>query len=201
MKKISIIILALFASTTTLADGIQAALDFNHQLNGLSGQFEQTVISGKNYQSTGGTFSVLRPGYFKWQYQKPYQQLIVGNGDVVWLYDQDLQQATRKKQSGFVSSSPAAILADKKTLKNDYVLKNDGHQNGVDFVIATPKSHDSEFRNIRLGFQGKQLKSMEVDDSFGNKTTIRFFNLSFKNNLKAKDFQFIAPKGVDVLTD
>lgn len=201
MKKISIIILALFASTTTLADGIQAALDFNHQLNGLSGQFEQTVISGKSHQSTGGTFSVLRPGYFKWQYQKPYQQLIVGNGDVVWLYDQDLQQATRKKQSGVVGSSPAAILADKKTLKNDYVLKNDEHQDGVDFVIATPKSSDSEFRNIRLGFQGKQLKSMEVDDSFGNKTTIRFFNLSTANNLTAKDFQFSAPEGVDVLTD
>lgn len=191
----------LFSTLPAYADGVQAALSFNDQLNGLSGHFQQTVMSGKKQQTTSGTFAVLRPGFFKWQYQQPYQQLIIGNGRDVWLYDQDLAQATRKSQSSIVGSSPAAILADKKTLRESYTLKNDGTKNGLDFVIATPKNADSEYRNIRLGFQGTQLKSMEVADSFGNHTTIQFSNLSTTKNLKANDFEFHAPEGVDVLHD
>ena len=201
MKKL-ILTIVLFGLTNLIyADGISAINDFNEKVQELSGSFEQTVKNAKNTQKSSGTFAILRPGYFKWTYEKPYEQLIIGDSEYVWLYDKDLEQITRRSQANALGASPAAILSDKKALLHNYNLQNDGSENNIDYVVATPKKNDTEYNHIRLGFNGIKLVQMQLKDSFGNDIFIKFDVKDNQSKLTAKQFKFTPPKGVDVLTE
>lgn len=121
------------------AGAVDALKKFNNDADGISGNFSQTVHSKKKTQTTYGTFKILRPGLFKWEYTKPYKQTIVGDGKTIWLYDVDLAQVTKSSQDQTIGDSPAAILSNKTALDSSYTLKEDGSANGIDYVLATPK--------------------------------------------------------------
>lgn len=194
---------ALLLSAATAfshAGAIDALKKFNNDADGLSGSFSQTVKSKKKTQTSSGSFRILRPGLFKWNYTKPYQQVIVGDGKHIWLYDVDLKQVTKSGQDQTIGDSPAAILSNKTALESSYSLKEDGSAGGVDYVLATPKKNNAGYQFIRIGFKGEQLAAMELKDSFGNQTSIRFSGINTKPNLSKSEFKFTPPKGVDVLS-
>ncbi|MBO4575917.1 MAG: outer membrane lipoprotein chaperone LolA, partial [Neisseriaceae bacterium] len=160
--KSTLLALSLCISATAFADGIAAVKAFNDKTQSFAGDFTQTVKNAKKTTTSQGTFAVLRPGFFKWTYQKPDEQLIVGDGNSVWLYDKELAQVTQRKQQAVLGASPAAILADKAALENNFTLKNDGEKNGVSYVLALPKTPDNEYKQIRLGFNDDNtLKEMQ----------------------------------------
>ncbi|WP_283397626.1 outer membrane lipoprotein chaperone LolA [Wielerella bovis] len=186
-------------AATANAGGIDALRQFNNDADGISGTFTQTVQSRKKTQTSSGSFQILRPGLFKWAYTKPYQQKIIGDGKHIWLYDVDLKQITQSNQDQTIGDSPAAILSNKTALDASYSLKEDGKKDGVDYVLATPKKANAGYQFIRIGFKGNTLAAMELKDSFGNQTTIRFNNVNTKPNLSRSAFTFTPPKGVDIL--
>ncbi len=183
------------------AGAVDALKKFNSDSDGISGNFSQTVKSKKKTQTTHGTFQILRPGLFKWEYTKPYKQTIVGDGKTIWLYDVDLAQVTKSSQNQAIGDSPAAILSNKTALDSSYTLKEDGSANGIDYVLATPKKNNAGYQFIRIGFKGDNLAAMQLKDSFGNQTTINFSGLNTKPNLSRNAFKFTPPKGVDVLSN
>lgn len=189
-----------FAMSISHAGAIDALKKFNHDVDGLSGSFSQTVEAKKRKQTSSGQFQILRPNLFKWEYNKPYQQTIVGDGKHIWLYDVDLKQVTKSDQSQALGGSPAAILSDKTTLDESYHLKEDGSANGIDYVLATPKKDNAGYQFIRMGFKGDTLTTMSLKDSFGNHTTIQFHQINTAPKLSRNAFKFTPPKGVDVLT-
>ena len=191
----------LAATTATAhAGAIDALRQFNNDADGISGAFTQTVQSRNKKQTTSGSFQILRPGLFKWEYTKPYRQMIVGDGKHIWLYDVDLAQVTQSNQSQAIGDSPAAILSSKTALDEKYLLKEDGSHNGVDYVLATPRKSNADYQFIRIGFKNNELATMELKDKFGNQTSIQFGRLNTKPNLSRSAFQFTPPKGVDILT-
>ena len=183
------------------AGAVDALKKFNNDSDGISGSFSQTVKSKKKTQTTNGTFQILRPGLFKWEYTKPYKQTIVGDGKTIWLYDVDLAQVTKSAQDQTIGDSPAAILSNKTALDSSYALKEDGVSNGISYVLATPKKNNAGYQYIRIGFKGDNLAAMQLKDGFGNETTISFSNLNTKPNLSRNAFKFTPPKGVDVLSN
>lgn len=183
------------------AGAIDALKKFNEDADGLSGSFSQTVKNKKKTQTTSGTFQILRPGLFKWEYTKPYKQTIVGDGQTIWLYDIDLAQVTKSPQNQTIGDSPASILSNKTALDRSYTLKEDGAKDGIDYVLAQPKKNNAGYQYIRIGFKGDTLSAMQLKDSFGNETTIRFNNVNSKPNLSRSLFKFTPPKGVDVLSN
>lgn len=182
------------------AGAVDALKKFNNDADGISGNFTQHVHSKKKTQTSSGNFQILRPGLFKWQYTQPYHQVIVGDGKNIWLYDVDLKQVTKSNQNQTIGDSPAAILSNKTALDANYSLKEDGSQNGIDYVLATPKKNNADYQFIRIGFKGDALAAMELKDSFGNQTSIQFGGLNTKPNLSRQNFSFTPPKGVDVLS-
>ncbi|QEY26452.1 outer membrane lipoprotein chaperone LolA [Neisseria zalophi] len=183
------------------AGAIDALKKFNTDADGISGSFTQTVKNKKKTQTTSGSFQILRPGLFKWQYTKPYKQTIVGDGKTIWLYDVDLAQVTKSSQDQTIGDSPAAILSNKSALDSSYTLKEDGSAGGIDYVRATPKKNNAGYQYIRIGFKGEALAAMQLKDGFGNETTIRFSNLNMQPKLSRSAFSFTPPKGVDVLSN
>lgn len=183
------------------------AVDQLHQfLSGtrtLKADFSQIVIgkSGRKPQQSSGVVAISRPGKLRWDIQKPYPQLVVGDGEKIWIYDPELKQITVRKAGLAISGSPAALLAGSNELEKNFVLEEAGEAEGMNWVEATPKAGDSGFEKVRLGFAGKDLKAMELHDSFGQTTHIRFANLERNPVLPAATFRFTPPAGVDIVGD
>ncbi|HMN11222.1 MAG TPA: outer membrane lipoprotein chaperone LolA [Bellilinea sp.] len=199
-------IFALFA-LNAFAAGIAeaAALDrlkaFVEGTRSGRADFVQTVAakSGRKPQLAAGSMLFLRPGKFRWTYEKPYHQLIVGDGEKLWVYDRDLNQVSVKRLAEALGSSPAALLAGDNALEKNFELAEGGSRDGIEWVDARPKAQDSGFQAMRLGFVGDTLRAMELTDSFGQVTTIAFENFERNPRLSPSQFAFTPPPGADVL--
>ncbi len=181
------------------------AIDQLHQFlqntRTLKAEFSQTVIakSGRKPQQSSGLVAISRPGKLRWEIQKPYPQLVVGDGEKVWIHDPELQQVTVRKAGQAIGSSPAALLSGSNELEKNFTLKDVGNGDGLEWVEATPKASDSGFERVRMGFAGGDLKAMELLDSFGQTTVVRFAKLERNPALSASVFRFTPPAGTDVV--
>ncbi len=156
--------------------------------------------NGKRIQSSSGTMQFQRPGKFRWEYRKPYEQLIVGDGRKFWMYDIDLEQVTVKKLDAALGSSPAALLSGSNEIERDFALKNIESRDGLEWLQALPKSNESSFNKILMAFNARsELVVMELHDAFGHHTVLRFTELKRNPSLSQERFRFVPPKGADVL--
>jgi outer membrane lipoprotein carrier protein len=142
-----------------------------------------------------------RPGKFRWEYSKPYEQTIVGDGTRVWIYDKDLNQVTVRKLDRALGASPAALLAGSNEIEKSYALKSAGSEAGLDWLEATPKTQDTAFERVRLGFGKTGLEAMELRDQFGQTTLIKFADLQRNVKIPAESFTFTPPKGAAVISE
>jgi len=163
--------------------------------------FRQQVVNkdGRTTQKTSGTFAFMRPGKFRWTYDKPFDQLIVGDGEKVWIYDRDLNQVIVRKIDAALGATPAALLAGDNALEKNFTLVAGGESDGLEYVNATPKAPDSQFSKIRLGFADSLPRRMELTDAFGQTTELVFSDLQRNPKLAADAFRFTPPKGADVV--
>lgn len=184
------------------AGGIDKLKEFVAATHSAQADFTQVVLdqNGKRIQSASGIMQFQRPGKFRWTYQKPYEQIIVGDGAKFWLYDVDLNQVTVKKLDAALGSSPAALLSGSNEIERDFILKESGSQDGLDWLQATPKTIDSSFESILMAFNAQaELVIMELNEAFGHKTVLRFSGMKRNPQLPSSQFKFVPPKGVDVL--
>ena len=167
----------------------------------LTADFAQAVVarSGRKPQQSSGTLAISRPGKLRWEIVKPYPQLVVGDGDKIWIYDPELKQVTVRKAGQAISGSPAALLAGRNELERDFILKEAGEADGLAWVEATPRQNESGFEKVRLGFAGSELRAMELLDNFGQTTHIRFSRIERNPALPASTFRFTPPAGADVI--
>jgi outer membrane lipoprotein carrier protein len=193
-------VIACFASTAA-ASGLDELHAFLEGTKTAQGSFRQVVVNreGRTTQTTSGTFAFARPGKFRWTYDKPFDQLIVGDGDKVWVYDHDLNQVIVRKLDAALGATPAALLAGDNALEKNFTLVAGGEGDGLEYVDATPKAADSQFKRIRLGFADDLPRKMQLTDAFGQTTDLTFSDLRRNPKLPADTFQFTPPKGADVV--
>ena len=153
----------------------------------------------KLVQESSGSFMFQRPGRFRWTYAKPYAQIIVGDGEKVWIFDQDLNQVVVRKLERAIGSTPAALLAGSAEVEQAFELSEAGSADGLEWLEARPRARESGFERIRMGFGVAGIEAMELVDPFGQTTLLRFSNLSRNPGLDPSTFRFTPPKGVDVL--
>ena len=165
--------------------------------------FAQIVLDSnmKTLQQVTGTMQFSRPGKFRWEYDKPYEQTIVGDGARVWLYDKDLNQVTVRRFDRAIGSSPAALLAGSNEIEKDYALTGLKSRDGLDWLEAVPRTRDTAFERINLGFGKSGLEAMELRDQFGQITVIKFSTIERNAKLPPELFRFTPPKGADVISE
>jgi len=164
--------------------------------------FSQELLdkNGKRIQLVTGIMQFERPGKFRWEYQKPYEQIIVGDGKKFWLYDVDLNQVTVKKLDAALGNSPAALLSGSNEIERGFTLSDLGMKDDLDWLQAVPKKSETSFTKILMAFNSKsELVVMELHDSFGHRTVLRFSELKNNPSLSSQQFKFIPPQGADVL--
>ena len=177
---------------------------FTSGLKGLDGQFTQQVYDtrGKLKETSSGRVALSAPRLFRWEYAKPYPQLIVADGEKVWIYDPDLQQVTVRGQGSEEQNSPLSALIDPARLDQQFNVTESGSADGLQWLTLTPKSEgDASFQSARLGFDDNGLTRMEVLDAVGQSTRISFSGWKRNPTFAAGTFKYVPAKGVDVVGD
>jgi len=195
------LILLLFVSSYAQAAAIDRFKTFLSGTKSARGEFEQKVHDrgGKVTQQSKGSFVFQRPGLFRWVYAKPVDQVIVGDGERVWIHDRDLNQVTVRKLSLALGSTPAALLAGSADVEKAFELSEAGTKDGLEWLEAKPKEREAGFERVRMGFDAGGIRAMELFDHFGQTTQLRFLNLARNPKVEASEFRFQPPKGADVL--
>ncbi|PNS08123.1 outer membrane lipoprotein chaperone LolA [Solilutibacter silvestris] len=196
--------LALASTQIAHADARADLTVFTRGLKSLQGGFSQEVYDTKGHlkQSSSGRVSLATPRQFRWEYVKPYRQLVIADGKTVWIYEPDLQQVSKRPQGPEEQNSPLAILVDPARLDHDYIVTDGGTSAGMNWLGIAPRSKaDSNFQSARIGFKDGQLSQIVVTDPLGQRTQMYFALWQRNLALPATTFGFTVPKGVDVIGD
>jgi outer membrane lipoprotein carrier protein len=199
-------ILATSLLAGTAFAGARAELDtFTRGLKGLDGQFSQQVSdqNGKVKERSNGRVALSAPRLFRWEYDKPFKQLIVADGKKVWVFDPDLEQATVRAQGAEEQNNPLTALIDPSKLDKQYDVSEEASvRDGLQWLSLTPKvDTEASFQIASLGFDKTGLAKMEVIDAVGQRTTISFSGWKRNPAFAADTFKFTPAKGVDVVGD
>ena len=205
-------VLALAASLAQAQDGLQLLGDFIRSVQSGRAQFSQTVTApskdgqAPRAKTSNGTFEFARPNRFRFNYAKPFQQTLVADGQTLWLHDVDLNQVTARKLSQVLQGTPAAVIAaatDLSGLQADFKLSAQPASEGLQWVLAEPRTPGGQIQNIKVGLRaspkGPELVSLDMLDSFGQRSVMRFAQFDANPALPAGSFEFKPPVGADVL--
>ncbi len=193
--------LLLFASAAAArADSVDALRAFVRDVQSGQANFTQTVTSpdGAKKKTSSGSFEFARPNRFRFAYAKPFEQVIVADGQKVWIYDRDLNQVSSRKLTQALGATPAALLAG-GDLDKDFVLKALPDRDGLAWVEATPRAQGGTLQTVRIGFRGKDLAAIEIRDAFGQTSLLQFSQMVTNQPSAAEHFRFTIPQGADVI--
>lgn len=198
----TLLLLLLLAAQSAWAGRGEERLDFFFQnVVTLKADFTQTVTDEDDVivQEAAGRMKLLRPGRFRWDYETPFSQTIVADGQFVWIYDRELAQASVRGMGEALGSTPIVLLSESRPLGEDFTIIEEATDGDMDWVEIVPKMKDTDFHRIRFGLDSEGLKQMVLFDQFGQRTVIRFSNMRVNEQISAADFRFEAPPGVDVI--
>jgi len=200
MKKLLLSATLALAAGLAHADAVDTLREFVRDVKTGRANFTQTVTSpdGAKKKTTSGSFEFSRPNRFRFVYTKPFEQTIVGDGQKVWIYDADLNQASSRKMSQALGATPAALLAG-GSLEKDFDLSALPAKDGLEWVQALPKSKEGTFQSLRIGFKGKALAALEILDNFGQRSILQFSDVGANVAVAPEAFHFTPPKGAEVV--
>lgn len=188
------------AAADSDAGATQRVETFLRELTGLRAEFRQTVTDarGRVIENSEGTVSLARPGRFRWDYRVP-EQLIVSDGVTVWLYDVELEQVTVRAADRALAGTPAMLLAGQGDFGDEFLITDAGEHGGLAWCQLTPRQPGNDFRELRLGFDGRELRRMTLFDRLGQTTELEFTQVERNPRFAASLFSFEPPPGVDVV--
>lgn len=188
------------AALSVRADATDTLRGFVSDVKTGQARFTQTVTSsdGAKKKTSSGSFEFARPNRFRFSYTKPFEQTIVADGQKVWIHDADLNQVSSRKLTQALGTTPAALLAG-GSLDKEFDLSAQPSRDGLDWVLATPKTKDSAFQSMRVGFKGTELAAVEIVDGFGQRSLLQFSGWQRNASLDAGRFQFQVPAGADLI--
>ena len=212
LLSVMLVMATLFCATAN-ANSLDTLAQFLKTTQSGRAEFKQVVTSpskaGQPVRSkqSAGTFAFIRPTKFRFEYQKPFPQVIVADGQTLWLYDADLEQVTARKQVQALNTTPAALIAtatDVAALQKDFTLQAQPDADGLQWVQATPKNRESTIQSVRMGLRtdGTQvsLGKLEIFDAMGQRSVLSFDRFEINPaSLIATQFNFVPPKGVSVI--
>jgi outer membrane lipoprotein carrier protein len=190
------------AGETPAAPSAEAKVErYLANLSTWSADFDQTIEdgSGKTLRSASGHMYLQRPGKFRWDYQKPAQQLVLADGKKLWFYDKDLQQANVRDMDATLANTPATLLSGGADLGSQFTITALPADEGLEWFQLIPKHADSDFQAVRIGFSKGELARMLLADKLNQVTRLKFSAARRNVSIPADLFSFTPPPGVDVI--
>jgi len=205
MPKLTLAILAM-AMAVPAAFGSETPLDrFLDDMRTLRATFTQTLTDahGKEIDRASGVLIVARPGRFSWEIHPQGTvgegQLMVADGRNLWFLDRDLQQVTVKPADAALSATPAMLLSGTVDVRKNFTITSAPRRDGLDWALVEPHGSEADFRRALLGFDGKDLKRMILEDKLGQTATVNFDRIERNGQVTPQEVSFTPPSGVDVI--
>ncbi len=196
---------ALLSFAATSAGAQQQTLldEFARDLQGLRGEFSQRVLDadGREIERSAGLVAIAVPRLFRWEYQTPFPQLIVADGERVFIYDPDLEQVTVRRQSDEEQASPLAALIEPGALERQFEVEFSEPDGDLQWVRLTPRGEETAFAVADIALRGRELLEMRMTDSLGQRTEIRFAGWQRNPAFERGAFRFVPPPGVEMVGD
>ena len=160
----------------------------------LAGTFTQQLLDENEQLLTlsTGQFALLRPYYFRWDIKEPGRQLLVGDGEYLWQYDQDLDTVLRRPLADQLSSPLGVLLASEGDLEQAYEVTRQGAT-----LRLTPRGNDPLFTSISVDFNGEVPGTLTLKDSLGQ-TIVLTLDISPDSKPRVEDFNFRPPSDADL---
>ena len=192
--------LLALATGAAQADAADTLREFVRDVKSGQAAFTQVVTSpdGAKRKTSSGSFEFSRPNRFRFSYTKPFEQAIVADGQKVWIYDADLNQASSRKFDQALGATPAALLAG-GALEKDFDLSNLPDRDGLAWAQASPKVKEGGFQSVKVGFRGTQIAAIEIVDGFGQRSVLQFTGFTANPALPVERFRFVVPAGADLI--
>ena len=203
LRTLLLLAAGLVPAGSVSAGGIEQLDSFLRGLKTLEADFQQSLYDENLYEleQSRGAFLLSRPDRFRWDYRQPEAQLIVADGEKVWIYDRDLSQVTVRALSNALGATPAMLLSSDRPVDENFEVSELMPSGGLEWIGLKPRLPDTGFSHIRLGFDGNVLKFMELTDNFGQLTRIEFKNIKRNPRISPRTFEFKPPQGVDIISD
>ncbi|MEE8527762.1 MAG: outer membrane lipoprotein chaperone LolA [Gammaproteobacteria bacterium] len=181
--------------------GSEQLTEFLTSVETMSARFSQTLLDDDLavVEVSAGDFAISRPGRFRWDYTEPYEQLILADGDRLWIYDAELEQASVRTVDAVLATTPAMLLSGDTDISAGYEIVDRGLEDDVMWAELTPRTDEAEFVRLRLGFMDGEIRVMELFDRLGQTTRVEFFDVVRNPVLGDELFNFSPPDGVDVI--
>ncbi len=181
--------------------GSEQLTEFLTNVKTMSARFSQTLLDEDLavVEVSAGDFAISRPGRFRWDYTEPYEQLILADGDRLWIYDAELEQASVRTVDAVLATTPAMLLSGDTDISAGYEIVDRGLEDDVMWAELTPRTDEAEFVRLRLGFMYGEIRFMELFDRLGQTTRVEFFDVVRNPVLGDELFNFSPPDGVDVI--
>ncbi len=196
----SLVVIAMlsWAPQVQAADDLQRFFD---DVQSYTAKFSQVVLdeSFNLLQESSGTLWIQRPDKFRWDYDIPFEQHIVGDGERIWVHDVELQQVTVRRVSGGLGATPALLLAGRGKLDENFSVNSLGLQGQLEWTQLIPKNKDGGYEEIRIGFENGHIRILEMIDGFGQTTRIALHDANENVEIDAGKFVFEPPPGTDVI--
>lgn len=205
-KPISFCVLApvlVLGGTAAHAAASNDLTRFFDRVRSVSGSFEQVVTGDDNklLERSDGSFWIARPGKFRWDYARPYNQEIVADGERVWVYDPELRQVTVRPLDTSIGNTPALLLAGQGRIQDHFIVRDLAARDGVAWMELKPRSAEADYQAIRIGFRNGQLHALELAGGFGQTTRVTFRDTRENAAIGKERFAFRVPNGVDVIRE
>ncbi len=194
MKKFLVFFVCSFALNVNAAvnkDLVDIAEKYLNSVTGLTGDFVQTA-NGKQEQ---GTFSMLRPGRVRLDYDDMPIQLIADGKDL-YFFDKSLDQITTVP----LTSTPAGILVRKNIdLKNAdiNIVETNDYKNTFALKMNIKGQEGLGYMNVVFDKKPMKLNSWTVVDATGAITDVKFNGLKEKTNFDKNYFQIQRHKTIN----
>lgn len=198
-----LLLLTIVAPAVGAADALQQFKAFMQDLQTLQASFRQTIQQPEDdtIYANNGVFYLKRPGQLRWEYEDPATQVIVADGDRIWLHDLELEQVSHRSQKDALKGTPAQLLSGTAPVEEDFELQDLGQQEGLNWIELRPKAKEAQFVKVRLGLAENQLQRMEMYDSFGQVTRFIFYDMQRNPKLSSELFVFEPPPLIDLIGD
>ena len=188
------------SSVAHAASAVDQLKTFVTSTRSAKGEFTQRILkNGRPPQVSSGTFAFTRPGKFRWTVTKPFEQVLVADGQNLWIYDKDLNQVTVRTLNDALGESPAAILFGGNDLDKRFVVTEAGQRDGVEWFDAVPRNKESTFERVSIGMRNGVPEAMELRDAFGQVSVLQFQGFMRNIDVPTDSYVFVPPKGADVL--
>jgi outer membrane lipoprotein carrier protein len=212
MSKFLLAVLAMVAVVPAAFAGTTPLDSYLDDMKTLRATFLQTLADahGREIDRSTGTLIVSRPGKFSWEIHPQASgasqgtgaqsgQLMVADGRNLWFLDRDLQQVTVKPADAALSATPAMLLSGTVDVRKNFTITPAPKRDGLDWVLVEPHGSEADFRHALMGFDGKDLKRMILEDKLGQTATVMFDHVERNGKVAPEEVSFTPPAGVDVI--